>query len=160
MIHQDDSAPRPGNPPANDNRGIPRVVIADDDPDALDLLDEALHPLGIQVQRAASGAELVLLLAGHGPFDLVVTDIDMPWTEGLGVIRSARAAEVETPVLFVSGLARPDLDASVAQLGNARIVRKPVDIAALRQAVRELLAVGRERRPPPLDVGGHQAPPT
>jgi two-component system OmpR family response regulator len=136
-----------GTRTVNDNVSVPRVAIADDDPDALDLLGEALRPLAVQVDRAASGAELVVLLAEHGPFDLVVTDIGMPWMEGLAVIRSARASEIETPVLFVSGIARPDLEASVARLGSARILRKPVAVSALRSAVSEMLVAWKSRRP-------------
>ena len=136
-----------GTRAANDNLSVARVAIADDDPDALDLLGEALRPLAVQVDRASTGAELVVLLAEQGPFDLVVTDIGMPWMEGLAVIRSARASEIETPVLFVSGLARPDLEASVARLGNARILRKPIVVSALRNAVSEMLVAWETRRP-------------
>lgn len=124
---------------------VAQVVIADDDPDALELLGMALRQPTVQVHRASSGAELVVLLADRGPFDLIVTDINMPWMEGLGVIRSARAAEIETPVLFVSGVERPDLEASVAGLGNARLLRKPIAISALRSAVSEMLASANSR---------------
>jgi CheY-like chemotaxis protein len=105
-----------------------------------------MRSLAVQVHKAASGAELVVLLADHGPFDLIVTDIDMPWMEGLAVIRSARAAQIETPVLFVSGIARPGLEASVACLGNARILHKPIAVSALRSAVCEMLAAGESCR--------------
>jgi len=123
-----------------------QVLIADDDPDALELLAEVLRPLPLQVHKATSGAELVLLIADHGPFDLIVTDIDMPWMEGLGVIRSARAAKIETPVLFVSGIARPDLEASVACLSDSRLLRKPVSVSDLRRAVGEMLLAWQARR--------------
>jgi two-component system cell cycle response regulator CpdR len=130
----------------NDNMPLAQVAIADDDPDALELLAEVLRPLTVQVHKASSGAELVVLLAEHGPFDLIVTDIDMPWMEGLGVIRSARAAEIETPVLFVSGIARADLEASVGRLSNARILRKPVAIADLRHVASQMLVAWEARR--------------
>jgi two-component system cell cycle response regulator CpdR len=142
-----------GTRAANDTVSVARVAIADDDADALDLLGEALRPLTVQVDRASSGAELVVLLAEHGPFDLVVTDIGMPWMEGLAVVRSARASEIETPVLFVSGIARPDLEASVARLGNARFLRKPIVISDLRNAVSEMLVGWETRRPGPPRVG-------
>jgi CheY-like chemotaxis protein len=136
-----------GNPAAaEDGPPVAQVVIADDDPEALDLLDEVLRSLAVDVHRAVSGAELVVLLADHGPFDLVVTDIDMPWMEGLGVIRSVRAADIQTPVLFVSGIERPDLAASVARLGNARLLRKPIAVSALRSAVNEMLVAWETRR--------------
>lgn len=131
---------------AENDAAIARVVIADDDPEDLDLLAEVLRSLTVEVHTAGTGAELVVLLAEHGPFDLIVTDINMPWMEGLAVIRSARAAEIETPVLFVSGVERPDLDASVARLGSARFLRKPVAVATLRGVVSEMLVAWEARR--------------
>ena len=116
-----------------------RVAIADDDPEALDLLSDILRDPAIEICTASSGAELVVLLAEQGPFDLIVTDIDMPWMEGLAVIRSARAAQIQSPVLFVSGLSRPDLPAIVARLGNAKLVRKPITVSTLRKTVSEML---------------------
>jgi CheY-like chemotaxis protein len=116
-----------------------RVLIADDDPEALDLLGDILSSPAVEISRATSGAELVVLLIEQGPFDLIVTDIDMPWMEGLAVIRSARAAQIHAPVLFVSGLSRPDLPAIVERLGNAKLVRKPIAVAALRKTVGEML---------------------
>jgi CheY-like chemotaxis protein len=138
--HEDVSRTTPAAAP------VAQVVVADDDPDALELLGDVLRSLPVQVHAASSGAELVVLLADRGPFDLIVTDIDMPWMEGLAVVRSARAAQIETPVLFVSGIDRPDLSASVASLGSARILRKPITVAALRSAARELLAEWPARR--------------
>ena len=118
---------------------VVRVAIADDDPEALELLGEILRGPAVEICAAASGAELVVLLAEQGPFDLIVTDIDMPWMEGLAVIRSARAANIQAPVLLVSGLARPDLLSAIERLGNARLLRKPIAVSTLRQTVGEML---------------------
>jgi CheY-like chemotaxis protein len=82
---------------------------------------------------------LVDLLAENGPFDLVVTDVLMPWMEGLQVLLSARAAEIRTPVLVITGLTRPDLQAQVDRLGNAKLLRKPFGIPELRTAVADLM---------------------
>src|SRR6185312_2964185 len=66
--------------------GVPlnaRVLVADDDAEFLDVVAEGLTRLGADVIRARNGAELIDHLAEHGPFDLVVTDIAMPWMTGL-----------------------------------------------------------------------------
>jgi CheY-like chemotaxis protein len=118
---------------------VARIVIADDDPEVLDLLSDVLRHPAVEISKAASGAELLVLLAEQGPFDLVVTDIGMPWMEGTAVVRSARAAEIKAPVLFVSGISHPDLPAIVERLGNAKLLRKPITLSALRQAVNEML---------------------
>ena len=118
---------------------VAKIAIADDDPDTLDLIGDILGGPSTQIYKAASGAELVVLLGKYGPFDLIVTDIDMPWMDGLAAIRSARVSEIEAPVLVISGIAKPDLPAEVERLGNARFLSKPIEVAALREAVRALL---------------------
>lgn len=139
----DEAGREPGGPDhpkmSRTDSTVVRVAIADDDPETLELLGEILHGPAIEICKAASGAELVVLLAEQGPFDLIVTDVDMPWMEGLAVIRSARAAEIGAPVLFISGLPRPDLLASVERLGNARLLRKPISVSTLRRTVSEML---------------------
>ena len=80
------------------------------------------------------------LLAEKGPFDLVVTDIDMPWMPGIQVLRSARAADIGTPVLVVTGLTQAGLQARIDRLGNARLLLKPFGIPEFRAAIADLMA--------------------
>jgi two-component system cell cycle response regulator CtrA len=117
-----------------------RVAIADDDPDSLELLRLALENPMTEIYEATNGVELVQLLIENDPFDLVVTDVLMPWMEGLQVLRSARAAEVMTPVLVISGLTRPDLQTTVERLGNAALLHKPFGIPDLRAAISALMS--------------------
>jgi DNA-binding response OmpR family regulator len=117
-----------------------RIAIADDDPDSLELLRLALGSPVTKIYEATNGVELVQLLAKSDPFDLVVTDVLMPWMEGLQVVRSARAAEDMTPVLVISGLTRPDLQARVDGLGNAKLLHKPFGITELRAAISALIS--------------------
>jgi two-component system cell cycle response regulator CtrA len=93
-----------------------------------------------EIYEATNGVELVQLLIENDPFDLVVTDVLMPWMEGLQVLRSARAAEVMTPVLVISGLTRPDLQTTVERLGNAALLHKPFGIPDLRAAISALMS--------------------
>ena len=119
-----------------------RIAIADDDPDGLELLNLSLQTPATEICKAATGAELVSLLAERGPFDLIVTDIDMPWMEGLAVLQAARTSGIHTPALFVTGMSHPDLQLRIARLGNAKLMRKPIGILDLRNAVRSLLREG------------------
>jgi two-component system cell cycle response regulator CtrA len=118
---------------------VAKVVIADDDSETLDLLSEILRGPTTMIYKAASGAELVVLLSEHGPFDLIVTDVDMPWMDGIAAVRSARGSAIQSPVLVISGVSRPDLPAEVDSLGNAKFLRKPILVSDVRKAVSELL---------------------
>jgi len=124
---------------ALDELMVAKIAIADDDPETLDLLGDILSCPTTVIYKAASGSELVMLIAQQGPFDLIVTDVDMPWLNGIDAIRSARGSEVQSPVLVISGLSRPGLADEVERLGNARLLRKPICVSALRKAVSELL---------------------
>ena len=117
---------------------VSRIAVADDDPESLELLVDFLRSSTAEIHQAANGSELVDLLATRGPFDLIVTDVDMPCLEGLSVIASARKAHILTPRGIVTGLSRTDLDETIAGLGNAVLVRKPVALSSLRQAIVEL----------------------
>ena len=119
---------------------VMRIAIADDDPESLELLRLALQGPMTEIHEATNGVELVQLLIENDPFDLVVTDVLMPWMEGLQVLRSARVAEVMTPVLVISGLTRPDLRATVDRLGNAALLPKPFGIGDLRAAISDLMS--------------------
>jgi len=129
-----------------------RILVADDDPELLDVVAEGLTRLGADVIRATTGAELIDRLAEDGPFDLVVTDIAMPWITGLRAIHAARTAGVGTPVIVMTGLGDEAIRARVEALGgNAALLKKPFDFADLESLATKLLSHrGREPLGRPL----------
>ena len=125
------------------------VLVADDDPLLLDAVAEALTTMGADVRRATSGAELIDQLAHAGPFDLVVTDVGMPWMSGLQAIRSTRAAGLATSVIVMTGLTDERIPAQVQALGkDALLLRKPFELTELEAAASMLLSA----KPPDRNV--------
>ena len=117
-----------------------RTIVADDDPAILDLVTKNLESLGMEVMRADNGVMLIELVANQGPFDLIITDISMPWMSGLQVAMSARNAGVRTPVIVMTGLRDDDLMRQVGNLGEQTVLlRKPFDLAELHGALELLL---------------------
>jgi two-component system response regulator AtoC len=120
----------------------PRVLVADDDPELLSLVVTALRKFGASVVAVASGGELLDKIANAGSFDLIVTDISMPWMSGLQVMHSARTAGLPVPVVVITALRDPGLAEQVTSLGTrAELLRKPFSIDELYAAVRRSLAV-------------------
>lgn len=118
----------------------PRVLIADDDREMLDMVSREAERFGADVVRATSGDELLQAIAEAGPFDVVVTDIAMPWMTGLQVMHSARAAGLRCPVVIMTGLRDPNIPAHVASLGSrAALIYKPFSIEQLYTALRTCL---------------------
>jgi two-component system, NtrC family, response regulator AtoC len=121
-----------------------RVLVADDDPELLDAVADALGRLGAHVTRAKDGAELIEHLAEQGPFDLVVTDIAMPWMTGLRAMHAARGAGLGTPVILITALREKWIPARVKALGDsAALVLKPFDLTELESVASTMLAQSR-----------------
>jgi CheY-like chemotaxis protein len=125
-----------------------RVLVADDDPLLLESVAAALADLGAHVLRAGNGSELIDQLASHGPFDLVVTDVGMPWMNGLTAMRAARTAGLDVPLIVMTGLPDPQIPAQVRSLGpDVVLLRKPFDLSQLDAVASRLL---ERRRQTPL----------
>ena len=113
--------------------------MADDDADVLAAVSDALASLGFTVLSVDSGAGLIDSLATDGPFDLIVTDISMPWMDSLKTLRSIRSAGVTTPVIVITALTDEQIPNRVQALGaNAILLRKPFDLDELAAAARRL----------------------
>jgi CheY-like chemotaxis protein len=116
-----------------------RVLVADDDAATLTLVAQTMEHLGYAVTRAEDGDELLQRIAAEGPFDLLITDISMPWMTGLQVAQCARTAGLDTPVLVMTGM---QIDArDIDSLGvHSALLRKPFGIKQLEAACRKLLS--------------------
>lgn len=124
-----------------------RVVVADDDPGTLAMVAEALRKLGADVTCAASGAELIERLAS-ATFDLVVTDVAMPWMSGLQVAHSARTAGLVLPTLVITAMRDRKIAAQVRALGaSVALLYKPFGLGELRDAITAVLARGPTEAP-------------
>ena len=127
------------------------ILVIDDDRDVLELVSAILAPEGYVVEEAATEDEVLERLAGGAQYDLIVTDVWMPWMSGLQVAHFAQmAGHVTTPVLFMSGFADPNLEQRVRIFGDhVRLLRKPFDPETLLDAVEDVINDREtpERRP-------------
>lgn len=113
-----------------------RALVADDDPATLEMVTAVIERLGIEVTQAATGDELLEGIAEHGPFDVIVTDISMPWMTGLQVMHSVRTAGLPCPVVVMTGLRDPKIREQVATLGTrAVLLTKPFSLLELYAAL-------------------------
>jgi two-component system, OmpR family, alkaline phosphatase synthesis response regulator PhoP len=116
------------------------VLIADNEPDIVELVRFELEREGYDVLRAANGQQALDLAREHVP-DLVLVDVHMPKLDGYQVTREIRADERlnPVPVMILSGSA---LESDVAQsfeAGANQHMGKPFSPVALRNEVQALL---------------------
>lgn len=118
-----------------------RALVADDDPEMLSLVSKAVRQFGADVAAVSSGGELLETIANAGPFDVIITDISMPWMTGLQVMHSARTAGLPSPVVVMTALRDPTLPQQVTSLGaHAELLHKPFSIHELYAALRRCLS--------------------
>ena len=121
----------------------PTVLVADDDPDVLDLVTQKLVAAGYRVIAADNGASALRLVATEQP-DVVILDVSMPRLDGLSVCYElhSSADTARIPVLMMSGNSRQiDIDLGLT-VGADDYLVKPFNPAELVRRVRWLLPAG------------------
>jgi len=91
------------------------LLLVDDDPFILEGIGSDLEGHGYQVTRAASG-EIAVGLLETMDFDLVVTDLVMETTDGIGVLVKAKTLNPDIQVIILTGYG--DLDSAIKALRN------------------------------------------
>lgn len=117
------------------------ILLIEDDAPIRELLTRMLLAAGHQVTAAANGAEGLRLWREQGA-DLVLTDIQMPGSNGVEVMLQLRSYAPKLPVIAVSGGVRSrdlDLLGTVGLLGAVGLLQKPFTSAALKAAIAEAL---------------------
>ncbi|MEA2525189.1 MAG: two-component system, NtrC family, response regulator AtoC [Thermomicrobiales bacterium] len=109
---------------------MPRVLIADDDPDLRGVLRDLLVDEGYEVAEASSGVEVQTALAGtDGRPDLVVMDVMMPGKTGIEVLREAGGGQSKPlPVIVITGQGTSKIAIDAIQHGAYDYITKPFDI--------------------------------
>lgn len=124
-----------------------RILLVDDDPQTLDVLDFAMMLDGHETLRAVDGREALTKARTAHP-DVIVLDQMMPVMDGLEAARRLRADATTRSIPVVMLTARAT-DADVwagYQAGVASYVTKPLDLDVLQGEIDRLLA------PNPLEV--------
>lgn len=125
------------------------ILVADDEPDTLDLLEITLGRAGYRVLRAVNGREALDVVRREKP-DLLLLDVMMPHLSGLDVLKTLKAEGAAPPVILFSARGRADDLAAGIEAGAVQYLVKPTSRDRLLEAVRSVVA----------DLPAHGEPPT
>jgi two-component system CheB/CheR fusion protein len=121
-----------------------RILVVDDNPDVLDMVDNLLAMNGAEVRCCRTASEARQLLGGFQP-DLIISDLAMPEEDGFELIASIRQHSTgrgETPAIAFSGTPDPFARSRALASGFQEFVPK-AEIHRLLAAVFSLIAGGR-----------------
>ena len=121
-------------------KGTETVLVVDNDPLSLDLIELMLSPLGYKVLLASSGEEaLEIADARDGKIDLLLTDLLMPGITGLDLVRQFIDRYPKTKVMFMSGYMCPSIAHQDVALSEKAFVLKPFTTNTLATKMRSVL---------------------
>ena len=134
------------NTSANDERPVVRVMLVDDNADALSTMSWMLRLSGCEVLDVGSGAEALVLAPGFGP-EVAVLDIGMPEMDGFMLARRLREdlGSATPHLIALTGFGQPSDRERAVEAGFDTFLVKPVEPPELEQAIRRLCAAKPEQ---------------
>ena len=129
-----------------------KLLIVEDNPNVLELLEVTLRFKGYPVITARNGEEALVIITREKPA-LIITDILMPKMDGFALAHTLRK-DVRTariPIIFISATyVTPEDKAFALSLGAVRFIEKPIDTDDFLLTIAEILTQGIANNPKPL----------
>lgn len=108
-----------------------RILVVEDDPVTLNVIEKRLVKAGYEVETAESGVKAAELVV-KSFFDVVVTDLMMPGgMDGIDLLEATKARWNETDVILITGHATVDNAVEVMKKGATDYLQKPVNFDEL-----------------------------
>ena len=114
------------------------ILVCEDNLMTLKTIEFTLRKEGYQVLMAENGDEAIHMLM-EKDIDMVITDINMPYTKGLELVRYINTQlEKKIPVIIISGITLEETKEHALELGAKGYLTKPFDLDELLDMVRSL----------------------
>ena len=121
---------------------VPAVLVVDDSPSSVQILQSALEGMGTEVLSANCAAEGLDLIARRHP-DVVLLDIVLPDQSGLESFEQIQRLDPRLPVIFITAAGTSNTAIEAMRKGAFDYLLKPLDISQVRQLVEQALKIRR-----------------
>jgi two-component system response regulator AtoC len=122
-----------------------RILVVDDEVKMRRLLEMSLRNMGHEVVQAADGVE-ALACFDEAPFDLLMTDLNMPRMDGMQLLRRLRERGEDVPVIVLTAFGSIETAVEAMKLGAADYIIRPFEMDTVELAVTRALAMGAMQR--------------
>ncbi|MBW1915867.1 MAG: response regulator [Deltaproteobacteria bacterium] len=127
---------------AMNNEPKKTILVIEDDLDVLSILVKHVKLMGYEVITATDGLEGLKRL-DEGGYDLVITDIVMPFVSGVGVVTAIKRINTKIPIIAVTGYGK-EPEALAMERKADMVLAKPVKMTILKEHIAQLLESGEE----------------
>jgi two-component sensor histidine kinase len=124
------------------------ILLVDDNPDDRALARHAIVDAfpGAEVREATDAADFAAAFGDGEGIDLVVTDYELNWSDGLDILRRVKAARPGLPVVMHTGSGSEELAAAAMKAGlDDYVVKSPRGLPRLRASLRGAVQAARDR---------------
>jgi DNA-binding response OmpR family regulator len=115
-----------------------KILIADDEPSVLRLMELRLKKEGYEIFTAENGKDAMQHIIESDP-DMIITDIMMPYNSGIEVLSFAKGRNKKTRVIVLSLMGQENVVLEAFQLGADDYITKPFNLNLLVARVNRLL---------------------
>ena len=115
-----------------------KIIVVDDDVIMLQAIKNMVAKNGYQV-FATTDAQDALDTIREEPFDLVISDIMMPYISGIELLSAIKKSNAQVPIVIISALDQQEVILTAFQEGAADFVKKPINLSELLVRVKRVL---------------------
>jgi CheY-like chemotaxis protein len=115
-----------------------KILVIEDDPDVLSTVIKQLEYFGYEVLTASDGMDGMKKVAAGG-YDLVLTDIVMPYISGVGVVTALKEKMPHIPVIVMTGYGKEPESAAMEKKADI-VLAKPIKMSDLKEHIEKLLS--------------------
>jgi len=133
------------NPVRSGQQSIPNILVVDDEPDIIELLELTLMRMGMNVTSATNTSDAQELLKSR-PFQLCLTDMRLSDGTGIDLVQYITKHCSGLPVAVITAYGTPENAVAALKAGAFDYLTKPVSLKQLRTLVKSALSL------PPIDA--------
>ncbi len=112
-----------------------RILVVDDNKELREILEEFLESDGHEVEGSPNGRD-ALERHKKSPFDLIITDLNMPEISGMELIKTIRKENPDTEFVIITGYASMDSAVEAVRIGAFDYIVKPFRMEELHVVVK------------------------
>jgi len=124
-----------------------RVLLVDDEPDILELLDITLSRMGLDIHRAANLQQAMSAISQFQP-DLCLTDMRLPDGNGISLVEHMQRVCPQVPVAMITAHGSVETAIQALKAGAFDFISKPIELENLRNLVTTALQLGNTESAP------------
>jgi len=115
-----------------------KILVVDDEESVRIILKEMLAKGDYNVEVASDGEEALKILK-TGPFDMLITDINMPNMDGVALLQKSKELFPSMPVIFITAFGKDKIIINAMKIGLANFIEKPFRMDEVLKTVKDYI---------------------